>query len=57
MGKHITADDVRKRILEAMPDPLGSDFWNLRNELAWLHIKWNNYRMGSMHVIRKRLII
>lgn len=45
MGRtHQSDKEVREECIAAMPDPLGETYCALRDELAWLHIKWNDFR-------------
>jgi hypothetical protein len=44
MGETLSAEQVRERSIAAMPAPLGEIHYALHNEVAWLHVKWKNYR-------------
>jgi len=44
MGETLTFEQVRDISVAAMPAPLGEEYFALRNEVAWLHIKWREYR-------------
>jgi len=44
MAETHTAKEVRAQCVAAMPDPLGELYFELRNQLAWLHLKWNDFR-------------
>jgi len=39
-----TAEEVRAQCVAAMPAPLGKLYDDLRNQLAWIHLKWNDFR-------------
>jgi AbiU2 len=41
---HHSADQVRAAKLAAMPASLGELHYALWNEVAWLHLKWKNFR-------------
>jgi len=40
---HTSAQEVRDQSVAAMGKPLGELYFALRNELAWLHIKWKDF--------------
>ena len=44
MAKSISSDQVRNKSVVAMPVPLGEIHHWLHDELAWLHIKWSDFR-------------
>jgi len=44
MAKTHTAEEVRAQCVAAMPDSLGELYFALWNQLAWLHLKWNDFR-------------
>jgi HEPN superfamily AbiU2-like protein len=44
MGDTLTAEQVREKTLAAMPAPLGQVHYSLSNEVASLHLKWNDFR-------------
>lgn len=44
MGDTLTAEQVRDKTLAAMPVPLGETHYSLSNEVAWLYLKWNDFR-------------
>ncbi|MFO7905999.1 MAG: hypothetical protein ACQESR_28900 [Planctomycetota bacterium] len=44
MAETQTAEEIRAECVAAMPDPLGERYFALRNQLAWLHLKWINFR-------------
>lgn len=44
MAKNLTAEEVRAKHLEAMPEPLGELYHELHNQTVWLHIKWNDFK-------------
>jgi len=43
VGETHTAEEVRARCIAAMPDPLGALYFELRNQLVWLHLKWSSF--------------
>lgn len=44
MAENLTPEQVRAAKLAAMPAPLGELHHTLYNELAWLHLKWQDFR-------------
>jgi len=44
MGSTHTAEEVRDQCIAAMPPPLGELYDDLRNQLTWIHLKWNDFR-------------
>jgi len=44
MAETHTAEEVRAQCVAAMPAPLGELYFALWNQLAWLHLKWNDFR-------------
>lgn len=44
MVGEMSAEEVRDQCLQAMGTELGSAYCALRNEVAWLHAKWKQYR-------------
>ena len=44
MGESLTSDQVRNKSVAVMPAPLGEIHHWLNDELAWLHIKWSDFR-------------
>ncbi len=44
MAETLTAQEVRAKCVEAMPKQLGELYYELRNQLVLLHLKWNDYR-------------
>lgn len=44
MGETLTAEQVRDESVAAMPAPLGELHYALYNEVAWLHLKWKDFR-------------
>jgi hypothetical protein len=44
MAKTQTAEEVRNQCVSAMPAPLGDSYFDLRTQLAWIHLKWNDFR-------------
>ena len=44
MGEILTAEQVRQKTLAAMPGALGEIHYSLGNEVASLHLKWNDFR-------------
>lgn len=43
MPTHTTAEESKKKSIEAMGEPLGKQFHALWQEVAWLYTKWNEY--------------
>lgn len=43
MSAHKTAEEVKQHHIEVMGDDLGSLYYALWNELAWLYSKWGEY--------------
>lgn len=41
---HRTAEEVRDEYVQVMGEELGQLYYELYNELAWLHSKWQQYR-------------
>jgi AbiU2 len=44
MGETLTAEQVRSEAIAAMGSPLGETYHSLSDEVAWLHLKWNDFR-------------
>lgn len=44
MAENLTPEQVRAAKLAAMPAPLGELHHTLYNEMAWLHLKWQDFR-------------
>lgn len=44
MAEYLTPEQVREAKLTAMPGPLGELHHTLSNEVAWLHLKWQDFR-------------
>jgi hypothetical protein len=44
MGDVLSAEEVRNQTIAAMPAPLGEVCYSLSNEVASLHLKWNDFR-------------
>ena len=44
MGETLSPEQVRDRSVAAMPTPLGEIHYALHNEVAWLHLKWKDFR-------------
>jgi hypothetical protein len=44
MARDLTADEVRAESVNAMPSQLGELHYELHNEVAWLHLKWRDFR-------------
>ena len=44
MSSSKSAEEVKEEHLEAFGEPLGSVYYALYNEVAWLHQKWQEYR-------------
>ena len=44
MSESFTPEQARNRSVAAMPAPLGEFYHWLHDELAWLYIKWTDYR-------------
>jgi HEPN superfamily AbiU2-like protein len=45
MGTSMTAEQVRDDHLRMLGPTLGPVYYALYNEVAWLHVKWNQYRI------------
>ena len=43
MGESLTRDQVRNRYIQAMGSMLGPLYFELSNQVAWLHLKWQQY--------------
>jgi len=43
MSAHRTAEEIKQEYIEMMGDDLGSVYYVLWNELAWLYSKWGEY--------------
>lgn len=43
MGSHLTASEAKEEHLEKMGDELGSIYHALWQEMAWVHLKWQEY--------------
>jgi hypothetical protein len=43
MSRQLTSDEVRQDYIAKMGTELGSQFNELHNECAWLHLKWAEY--------------
>ena len=43
MNRIRTADEVKREYADAMGEPLGKQFHALWQEVAWLHVKWEEY--------------
>lgn len=39
-----TPEEVKDEINSKIPTPLSEYFWELSNDVSWLHIKWSDYR-------------
>lgn len=44
MGNVLTGDEVLNEAINAMGSPLGDVYHALGDEVAWLHLKWNDFR-------------
>ncbi len=44
MAENLTPEQVRDAKLAAIPAPLGELHHTLYNEVAWLHLKWQDFR-------------
>ena len=44
MGNVLTGDEVLNEAINAMGSPLGDVYHALGDEVAWLHLKWSDYR-------------
>ena len=44
MGAVLTGDEVLNEAITAMGSPLGDVYHALGDEVAWLHLKWNDFR-------------
>ncbi len=44
MAEELTAEELKARIVAAMPKPLGELYYALHNEIVWVHLKWNDFR-------------
>src|SRR5258708_21458228 len=44
MAESLNTEQVRNKSVVAMPVPLGEIHHWLHDELAWLHIKWSDFR-------------
>jgi hypothetical protein len=44
MGNVLTDDEVLNEAINAMGSPLGEVYHALGDEVAWLHLKWNDFR-------------
>ena len=44
MGTDLSPEEVRAATLEAMGSPLGELYDILYNQVAWVHVKWNEHR-------------
>lgn len=44
MAENLTPEQVRHAKLAAMPGPFGELHHTLYNEVAWLHLKWQDFR-------------
>ena len=44
MGETSTPDEVRAKIVAAMPAPLGQVYYELSNQVVWVHLKWKDFR-------------
>ena len=44
MGENLSAEEVQAKYVAAMPAPLGELHYELYEEIAWLHLKWNDFR-------------
>jgi HEPN superfamily AbiU2-like protein len=44
MGNVLTGDEVLNEAINAMGSPLGGVYQALGDEVAWLHLKWNDFR-------------
>lgn len=44
MAENLTAEQVREDCIRTMGPELGDLYCDLYNELAWLHVKWQQYR-------------
>jgi hypothetical protein len=43
MGEVLDSEDVLNKAIGAMGSPLGDVYHALGNEVAWLHLKWNDF--------------
>lgn len=44
MAETSTPDEVRAKIVAAMPAPLGQVYYELSNQVTWVHLKWKDFR-------------
>lgn len=43
MGRKLTGEQVKTEMSHAMPGGLGELYYDLWNEVAWIHLKWNDF--------------
>jgi hypothetical protein len=44
MGEVKSGDEIRTEAIDVMGSPLGEIYHSLSDEVAWLHLKWNDFR-------------
>lgn len=45
MAEYQSPEEVRDAMISTLGDALGAIFYELQNDLIWLHVKWHQYRV------------